>query len=173
MPLLDPSELRWNVKRLALSKGDLGVEETIDQMRLLVAEAPKFPELKALATKISQGVPPGDSLSLFNRLQTWSKYRVQYLFDSPVFEEVTGVGLMLERLQKYGSIAGDCDCVSIFQASLARALNLPVRFVTIATGKRGIDFTHVFPEVYAGGAWRSLDVFAPRAMRVRTRYWRI
>ena len=161
------------VKRVPLAPGDRGVEQTIAEMRQLVWETGGKPVFKDIAMRL---VPLGAAVlgeqayrQLFNSL----RHTFRYVRDARGVEEIWEPECHAYRFASVGHTWGDCDDAAVWAATLISALNLaPFRWVTIATGRRGLELDHVFVEVQMNGIWKTFDFLAPGTKSVRTVYWR-
>jgi hypothetical protein len=168
---------RYNVTRVALDPGDAGVFQSVERFKRVVREAHQFPVIKELAvawtTSSREVLSPDESWTrLFSGLR--SAYR--YVRDTRGVEELWSPEVHAMRLRRLGYTWGDCDDLAVLAASLARSLNLgALRFVTIANGRSGRAYNHIWSEVEVRpGVWRSFDFLsAPRDSYPRIKYWRI
>jgi hypothetical protein len=168
---------RYNVTRVPLDPGDAGVFQSIDRFRRVVREAHRFPVVKEMAVAFTTGA--GDTIGSeesWRRLFSGLRSAYRYVRDTRGVEELWSPEVHAMRLRRLGYTWGDCDDLAVLAASLARSLNLgALRFVTIANGRSGRAYNHIWSEVEVRpGVWRSFDFLsAPRDSYPRIKYWRI
>lgn len=111
-------------------------------------------EVGGLALEVVQGVP--------DAIGAWDSFvRSVYVYRNEDREIVRTIPFMLEWLQVYGVLEGDCDCISTFNVSALSALGFPSRFVAIRTDESSPEFLHVYAEAFDGETWRRLDPTVP------------
>ncbi len=92
---------------------------------------------------------------------TWDRWIRGHFKYRPEGVEVVRTPLfMLDELKRTGYFEGDCDCVSVFYAAVAKLLGYRVRFVAIRYSDP-IEFQHVFVEYFNGNRWIRVDPTAP------------
>ena len=67
---------------------------------------------------------------------------------------------MLNELQTTGYFQGDCDCVSVFYATVLKSLGFHCRFAAIRFSDP-FDMEHVFVEYFNGSQWVRVDPTVP------------
>lgn len=162
------------VKRIPLTQGDIGVEQTITEMRRMVVESGADPRWHDIAVWL---VPEGPHLlgeAAYRQLFGGLRRTYRFVRDARYAEQLWEPVCHANRLQTLGYTWGDCDDASIYAACVASSINLgPLRFRTIANGKQGNTLNHVFTEVCINGMWRTLDFMSPGQKEVRARVWMI
>lgn len=91
----------------------------------------------------------------------WDRWiRGHFRYRPEGVEVVRTPEFMLEEYQRTGYFEGDCDCVSVFYATVIKILGYRVRFVAIRYSDPS-EFQHVFVEYYNGSQWVRVDPTAP------------
>lgn len=161
------------IRRITISEGEEGVRQTVEEMWRLLKYSLGMPVYKDIAVRL---VPAGQVLvgvPAYRQLYNGLKQTFRYVRDQQGVEELSRPDIHANRFMTLGYSYGDCDDAAIWAATLATALNLgPIRWVTIANGRRGRSLNHVFAEVDIDGTWMTLDFLSPNMKRVRTVYWR-
>ena len=150
--------------------GDAGVEQTINEMRGLVDEALRDPQINRLARDIVHSVPAFDDVAEANALYEWVRRNIRFTKD-PVNKETLYPPAELLKIR-----AGDCDDISMLLGTLLMAVGYPARLMTVAAN--GDEFSHVYVEANLNGEWIPLDParydsqfgVAPPAF-TRARWW--
>lgn len=162
------------VKRIALAPGDAGVEQTIHEMVGMVRDSTADPRWGDLAVRL---VPAGPALlgpGAYRQVLGGLRHTFRYKRDAAGAEQVWRPDVHIGRFASLGYSWGDCDDAAVVAASVVRAINLgPVRFRTIANGRRGRELNHVFAEVLMDGRWLTLDFLSPGQPEIRSRVWPI
>jgi hypothetical protein len=162
------------VKRVPLAGGDAGVRQTIDEMRRMVRESRADPFWKDLSIRL---VPVGRAvlgLHAYRQLLVGLRHVFRYARDAAGTEQLFRPEVHAARIRTVGATWGDCDDAAIVAGCIVYAANLgPLRFKTIANGKRGREMNHVFAEVHVDGAWRTLDFLSPPQTVVREAVWAV
>lgn len=167
-----PGSDDWvRVRRFPLLPGWLGVWTTARAMVQLVRGAVSVPAVKVIAVELTAGVNPLDREGLSRAIRDGVRARFRYVFDPSGVEELWSPEIQAVRWRR-GGIWGDCDDAAIWTAALARAVGLRTRIVTIANGRRGPDYNHVFAEAEVGpGQWRSMDFLSPDSKQIKRACW--
>lgn len=92
------------------------------------------------------------------RVRSFDKWERRYYRFRDEYDEIIRAPLfMLQDLETFGYLEGDCDDITTFSACVCIAMGLPVRYVAIRTDPSRIDYLHVFCETLANGEWLRLD----------------
>jgi Transglutaminase-like superfamily len=138
--------------RAPLLSGDAGVEQTIQQIRGLVDEALRDPQIIRTATDIVRGVPAFDDYAEARALYDWVHRNIRFTKD-PVNKEKLYPPAELLKIR-----AGDCDDISMLLGTFLMAVGYPARLVTVAAVESAPDqFSHVYVEGQINGAWIPMD----------------
>jgi Transglutaminase-like superfamily len=167
MPIAFPPTVFY---RAPLMSGDAGVEQTINEMRGLVDEALRDPQINRLARDIVRSAPAFDDLAEANALYEWVRRNIRFTKD-PVNKETLYPPAELLKIR-----AGDCDDISMLLATLLMSVGYEARLMTVAAS--GDEFSHVYVEANINGQWIPLDParydsqfgVAPPAF-TRARWW--
>ncbi len=146
MPIAFPSTVYY---RAPLLSGDAGVEQTINEMRSLVDEALRDPQIIRLSTDIVRSVSAFDDYGEANALYEWVRRNIRFTKD-PVNKEKLYPPAELLKIR-----AGDCDDIAMLLGTLLMAVGYPARLMTVAAN--GDEFSHVYVEANVNGEWVPLD----------------
>jgi hypothetical protein len=92
---------------------------------------------------------------------TWDRWiREHFLYRVELEEVVRTPEFMLQEIQRTGYFEGDCDCVSVFYATIIKTIGYRCRFVAIRFSDP-FEFQHVFVEYDNGFQWIRTDVTVP------------
>jgi len=117
---------------------------TIDRMHDMVKRGKQSWALIMLATKITQRCPERGWYCQAETIHDWVMRNIQYKKDPSSIELVQHPLVTIGQRK-----AGDCDDLSIVEATLQGALGLPYCFCTIkADASRPDEFSHVYLAVY-------------------------
>jgi hypothetical protein len=162
------------VTRITLDAGDAGIRQTVFQMAKLAREGAVDPLVKDTAIRFVTGVPSSDREGVFQRLLDNVRSTFRYVPDSFGVEQIWTPRIHAARVSRFGFTQADCDDLAVWIAALARSVGFNARFVTIANGRRGEAFNHVFAEVEVRpGEWHTTDFLSPRSPRLRTAIYSI
>jgi len=135
-----------------IPSGDAGARATVREM-VRLARTPSR-DVARMAAYIRGDTPRG---SLTERLALWITVVTSYVPDPWGVEVLATPALMIREIERYGSVAGDCDDIATLTAAMALALEIPARYVLVR-GPSGA-WAHVYAEVWdvGVGAWRTVD----------------
>jgi Transglutaminase-like superfamily len=141
--------------RIPHLEGDPGVEQTIRQMRRLIDQGKKDPEIHELAAQIIRRLPADDGSSAVATQKARAIFdavsrNVRFTFDVHGNETLHAAA----DIVRLG--IGDCDDFTVLICSLLKTAGADCRIVTIATDPSG-EFSHVYPEAEINGQWIALD----------------
>jgi transglutaminase-like putative cysteine protease len=157
-----------------IAHGDAGIAATVAIMRGQVLEAMQDRRVKTLAAGIVCGMDPDDKAEMASRIYFDTQKRFRFVDDTYGVEEIISPRIMVQEIETSGSTFGDCDELSMLQATLLRAVGIPARFVTWAGTTNGGNFDHVFAQAWVNGKWVDMDWLPAHAMEhVREAYWSI
>jgi transglutaminase-like putative cysteine protease len=117
-------------------------------MANLAREGARNPKVKAYAKTIQ------------NPESVASYLRQVYQYRDEDEEIVRTPEFMLNDLQTFGYVEGDCDDIATFTSSLTKAMNYPTRLTGIMTNSTD-EYDHVFSEVRIGSNWLPIDLTVP------------
>jgi Transglutaminase-like superfamily len=122
--------------------GDMGVEQTIRQMRRLIQQGKQDPKIHELAAQILRcaKVPAYDWTGEARAIFDWWHRNIRFTRDVDGHETLHAPADIL-RLG-----IGDCDDFTVGICSLLKTIGADCRIVTIAVTPDG-EFSHVYPEV--------------------------
>lgn len=147
-----------------IPNGLRGTDITVGEASRLAVEGSQDPEIITLARRIllGAGVPERDHASEVVTIHEWVKRNSRYTNDSVDAEVITSINGpmgMMQMYNDYGSFAGDCDDLVIFEAALLRAIGIDTRFVTLSRANRDAmnRMQHVYLEASVDNEWIPLD----------------
>lgn len=150
-----PSRCGWSQTRL-----------TVSEASRLVSRSSKDPDFIELARDIvvGAGVPERDHYGEIVAVHNWVKNNSRYTNDSADAEVLYGPKRNMAFFRKHGQIAGDCDDLVMFEATLLRAIGRETRAVTISRAMQDPvnSMQHIYFEAQANGDWISLDPILKR-----------
>ncbi|SRR6266478_6052923 len=141
--------------RIPHMDGDLGVEQTIRQMRRLIQSGKQDPQIHELAASMVRRVAPYDGSS------SVAISEARAIFDSALrnlrfTRDVHGNETLHAARDIVRLGIADCDDFTILICSLLKTVGADCRIITIATDPGG-EFCHVYPEVEINGRWIAMD----------------
>lgn len=93
--------------------------------------------------------------------------RAHFTYLPEEIETLVAPEYMLMNLENNAKVSGDCDDISTLQASIYKALNIPVRFTAIRSEASNPNYDHVFIEVKVYGKWIPYDVTLPLGTMIK------
>lgn len=141
------------VQSIPLASGDAGVAQTIRAMRRLIEQGKKDPHVHEAAARIlrAAGVPAFDWMGEVRAVYDWVLRNIRFTRDVYGKETLHSAAEIL-RLG-----IGDCDDFTILLCSLLGTIGHKCRILTIAKPEDEGNFSHVFPQVFVGGRWLTID----------------
>ena len=141
------------VQASPLASGDAGVAQTIRAMRRLIDQGKKDPKVHEAAALIirSSSVPAYDWGGEVRAIYNWVLHNIRFTRDVQGKETLHAAPEIL-RLG-----IGDCDDFTILICSLLGTIGHKCRILTISKPEDERNFSHVFPQVFVGGQWLTLD----------------
>lgn len=127
--------------------GSEGVKQTLTMMKRLANAATVNPFIRAQAAQAVSGCPRGDKRAMCYALLSWVKRTVRYIPDPKDIEALHNPAMMAEAIAKRRLVYGDCDDMSMYLATLMKAVGLAPCFR--AVGYNGNTYQHVY--VYCEG----------------------
>lgn len=154
-----------------LPDGDAGVAFTIEKMSELVDQGKASAAVRACALEILNRakVRAFDMTGAARAIYEWVRRSIVFTPD-PVGKEGVQTAEWTLHYRR-----GDCDCISVLICSLLESIGLRCRLMTVAADPRDPEqFSHVYPEVFAGGKWVAVDAARrhPAFARSPARYFR-
>ena len=135
-----------------LADGDAGAESSIADMRALVDQALKSPQIYQLTRSIVQSTPAYSDSGELQALYQWVLQNIRFV------KGVVGKQSLQTADATLAMRAGQCTDLSILLASLAMSIGYPARFVAVATDPGAPDqFSHIYPEAQLDGEWIPMD----------------
>ncbi len=135
-PSPDPGTFR----KLRISTGSRGTDETLDAMADMSLEAAEDPYFVSYFREVVKDCPARDYYCIAQTLLDWSKSNIKYVNDSLTCELVQSPGYL-----SFVSGRGDCDCLSCQLAAAFLACGLGAGYKAIATNANNpSEFSHVF-----------------------------
>ncbi len=138
---------------MSIPPGKEGIKYTLHLMSKLVQQGKKSPAVRQLAVELTQGLKQKDRLGEVSAVHAFVRDHIRYVKDIRGVETLHTVERILTNA------AGDCDDKSVLAASLLESLGHATRFMAVGF-KPGI-YTHVYPEVFIGGKWLTVETTEP------------
>lgn len=161
----------FTVRRMPLTNGDESVRETVREMRKLVIEGGRDGRIAHVAARFQAQNKGGSGKDFVRRLGGCLRNSFRYVADPPELESIWSPRIHCARYCLFGKTWGDCDDATVWSLAVARACGIPCRIVTIANGKKGLRYNHVFGECLAEGEWIMVDLTAPLTPHLRRATW--
>ena len=138
---------------MPLSSGDAGVEQTIRQMRKLIEQGMRDPEIRSLVASIlhEAAVANFDFTGEARACYNWVLRNIRFTRDVYGVETLASA----RNIARWG--IGDCDDFTVLLCSLLGAIGHRMHIVTISKAGDEGNFSHVFPEDCLNGQWTPLD----------------
>lgn len=137
-----------------LPSGAEGTHATLRVMRDLVHRYKRAAPIRETALDLIADLPPKDWRAELRAVFAFVRDRIRYTRDIRGVETVQTPAATLDIGQ------GDCDDKATLLAALLESIGTPTRFV--AVGYRAPEqFSHVYLEARAAGAWIPLDATMP------------
>ena len=141
---------------LAIASGKEGTKQTLEVMRRAVLDGTKDSAIPMIARMLVVGAPEKDQWAESLYLFQFVADNIRYVKDIYDRETVLYPRATIE----VGS--GDCDDKAVLFAALAHSIGHQSRFTAVRLPGKDI-FTHVYPELFIGGAWRPYELTVPGA----------
>jgi transglutaminase-like putative cysteine protease len=117
-----------------------------------------------MAQLAREGIRQGTVLDLSNRVCSDSDpvlaiddfLRSRFVYRGESDEVLRTVEWMVQDLEEFGHMEGDCDDMSTMCGAMLGSLHIPARFTAIASEPSG-EFDHVFCEARIGTNWLPID----------------
>jgi transglutaminase-like putative cysteine protease len=87
--------------------------------------------------------------------------RSKFVYADEKIETLQYPDYMLNGLEMFGRLIGDCDDISTLHAAILTALGFQVRFVAIRSFRENSSFDHVYLEANLNGQWIMYDITLP------------
>lgn len=144
-----------------IPSGPRGTAATLRVMESLVESGSRDPGVVLYAQEVVRNCPEYGKRAEVEAILASARRTMRYTNEG--IETVKHPTFILEEIRRKGRAVMDCDDVSVWVATLLRAVGLWTRFKVIQDDPR--EYTHVFLEVNLDGAWVPIDPIA-RRMRV-------
>ena len=122
--------------------GSDGVKQTLSVMTRLANAALVNPYIRAQAAQAIAGCGRGDKKCQCYSLLTWVKRKMRYIPDPKGVEALHNPAMIAEAIHKGRLVYGDCDDMSLYLATLMKAIGLSPSFR--AVGYNGNQYQHVY-----------------------------
>lgn len=124
------------------SRGIAGIQNTLDNMRMLTNRAFTHELIRAQAVHATKHCPPADKVCQQASLLAWIKRKMHFVRDPEGVEALHDPIAIAIAIQQGKTPWGDCDDFSMYLASLLKAIGLPATFR--AVGFNGRPLSHVY-----------------------------
>lgn len=143
-----------------LKPGMAGVTQSLDEMRALLRENLKDKRVRYVAEQVVRRAPGGNRVAEAREIFNFVLKRVRYTRDPSSVELLQDPRILLERIERQGWAAGDCDDHALMIAALGHQLSLPIVWVLLGPEK------NVYEHIYAAmeqpnGELLALDTAVP------------
>lgn len=118
------------------------------------------PLIRQAVERIVCRVPEKDWFSEIREIFQFVKDKVRYTRDVDGLEYVRTPYRIMSEIQSHGYSFGDCDCMSLFLATLLKSAGYKTRYVIIRTAGNPIDaYNHIYVEAHEPkmNKWICLD----------------
>lgn len=160
-PVSGPAPNPETFKRVRISDGKRGTDETLAVMSDLAVEASQDPYFVAFARGVVRECGSRDHACEAEAILRWVKENVRYRSDALYMEYVSSPGWIA-----FVDGQEDCDGMATLIAAMALAVGLRAKFRAVALNRANpTEFTHVFPMIEVPGrGWLAADAVPPRAV---------
>ena len=138
------------VQNITLSSGLGGNLETISFMQKAAKKAAGKPQVRAFATKILQFYKVGSHQYKDEALAIgdFVKNHVRYVRDPRDHELLQDPVMMIEQMEKHGYTSGDCDDMSLLNATLLLSTGHDPLFRAVRYKTYEGNYNHIYVVVY-------------------------
>ena len=139
------------------------IEDTLLIMARLVRAKRDHQVVREMGTSIAAGCPPLDDVCRMRRARAWVAGALRYEKDPRGADLLQDPVMLIEKIQRQGSAAADCDDSSLLLSTLLETVGIQTRFAAIST-RPDKKLHHVAVEAKDGrtGRWHWLDGFSGR-----------
>jgi hypothetical protein len=159
-PVSGPTPNPATFRRMRISPGSRGTNETLEKMAELAVEGSTDPWFVAFARGEVRECGSRDHLCEAAALLRWVKGHVPYRHDPQFMEWIQSPGWTA-----FVEGQGDCDDFAILIAAMALSVGLQAKFRAVALNKQNpTEYTHVYPMIEVPGkGWLAADAVPPTA----------
>lgn len=113
------------------------------------------PYVREATVSLLQNVGNNNVPMAIQRIINFVRTMVQYIPDPSGVEYVISPVIMLQRIQNFGQVSGDCDDHVLLLISMLGSISVPAR----ATGVKLYEdrYDHVVAEYFSNGEWHLVD----------------
>jgi transglutaminase-like putative cysteine protease len=148
--------MNYSVNVMNIAAGHQGTLETLRVMVSLINDGVRSNTFQSIAASITHELNGQDETTLIRSVDSWVRRYFEY--ESENIETVKSPLIDWQEIEENGYFTGDCDDVSVFEATVFKSLGFPVRLVAIRTQADNPDYLHVFIEVQTtNNQWIRLD----------------
>lgn len=122
--------------------GELGIRQTLAKMVALANAAQLDPMIRDQAALAMSGCPQGHKVCIAHALLNWVSRMVRYVPDPADHELLHDPRLIARGIAERKMVYGDCDDMSLYLATLLKAVGLQPSFR--AVGYNGRPWQHVY-----------------------------
>lgn len=141
-----------------IPRGLAGTRTTLEAMDRLVRSGVQDPSVVLYAQQIVRSAPEYGQRAELSSILDDVRRTMRYTLDPLGVETVKSPSFVLEEIRTRGKAAMDCDDATVWTAALVRSVGMQTRFRVIRDDPR--EYTHVYLEALADGAWVPLDPIA-------------
>lgn len=157
-----------SVRRIEIADGDLGTEQTVDTMAVLIRDGALTPSVRRAATAIVADIP--DPMRQLLALRSWLASHFQFVRDPASGELLHEPSHLLGQIRTQGRAIGDCDDAAILAGALACAVGFRVALIVVAVDDGSAQpmgdppYSHVWASMAAPSGpaqWMQFDITRP------------
>lgn len=144
-----------------LRPGFAGVEQALEKMRGLLRETQKDKRVRFVAEQIVRRAPGGDRRAEAREIFDFVLRHVRYTRDPSSVELVQDPRVLLQRIERVGWAAGDCDDMALLIAALGHQIALPIVWVLLGPAKDRYEHIYAAMEQPGTPELLGLDTAVP------------
>lgn len=144
------------VKRKLISQGDLGIDETVEQMKQVILASLGDQTVRVTAEQLIGGVGANNRRDEATAIYLYVRDKVRYTKDPKDLEYIQTPHHLITRIQQQGQAFGDCDDKTVLGLALLKNIGFDVA-IRVASYSPVKTFTHVYGLVKIDQTWVPFD----------------
>lgn len=145
---------------MPLPAGDAGTALTVGQMRKLIVQGSKTPDVREMAANLA--MPHDTDQGKIGAIFDFVKTKMKYVRDPLHQEMVGGTAYHMGSLSSLGYMRGDCDDHTVLLGAMLESVGYPTRITTARMRPGAGTDDHVYLEVNDRRSWIPLDASAKK-----------